>query len=326
MTRTETIDTLYSAVFAARRPELYDNIFNKRVLWAYLTAAGRVRMEDGGIHIEERLMYGENTTFGAIGRGGVVSVTPTDPNTLSKWEWRTVAGSILRYDDDEKKAKGKRAIANLVTENLENGEKSFIKEMNRQAFADGTGGGGLEIDGLDNIVATDPTTGTVGGINRATASNSWWRNKYKSMTSLPFQTYGVKWMRNMVNNCEDDGEELDLILTGQTLHEAYEAEVQGLQQVNPTEATRNKIADLGFRALYFKEIPIFYDKQIPVETKMYFLNVDYLRIVALTGAWFTMTDWKTIYNQPFDKIAQMLTKCNLVCSNSRRQGVLFNLS
>jgi hypothetical protein len=199
---------------------------------------------------------------------------------------------------------------------------SFVDELNRQAWADGTVAN--EIDGLDNIIATDPTTGTVGGINAATST--WWRNQYKDMSALSFATDGLVWMDNMVNNCEDKGERLDLILTSQALYELYTQEIGSLQQVIPTEKTRNKIADLGFRNTWFKEIPLFFDKNAPSATKMYFINAEYLHAVGLSSEWFDMTAWKEPANQVKDKVAQLVTTLNITCSNRRRLGVMFNFS
>lgn len=324
MTRTETIDTLYASAWVARRREVYDNVFKKAVLWAWLTADANMRGEGPSLHIEEQLMYQKNTTFKSLGVGGTVSITPTDPITLSKWPWKRVAGSIIRYAAQENRASGARGIGNLVEKNLKNGEQSFIDELNAQAWGDGTGNSGNDIDGLDEIIATAPTTGTVGGIDSST--QTWWRNQYKDMSSLSFATYGIKWMRNMVNSCEDNGIELDLIITSQDLHELYEAEIGQIQQVIPMEKSRNKIADLGFRALYYKEIPVFFDKNIPNTNRMYFINASFMHVVYLTSEWFDLTSWKEIPNQVKDKVAQLVSTLNITCSNRRRQGVMFNLS
>lgn len=320
LTRSEQIDTLYSSVWAARLPDIQDNIFNARPLWAWFNKTNQVVQEDGGLRIEERLQYAENTSFKSIGKGGTVPITPGDFLHLSKWDWKTIAGSVLRYSYDEMRAKGQRAIGNLVTDNLNNAQLSFIKEMNRQLFGDGTGNGGLDIDGLDNIISTTPASGSVGGIDPATYA--YWRNYAQDMTGHTMAVDGVSYMRSALNSIEDDEILCDVILTSQLLHEAYESEIQALQTVIPTEAKRNKIADLGFRALFFKEIPIFFDKQMPWTDRMYFINSKALRLIALSGNWFAMTSWKEIPNQPNDKVAQICTTANLVCNNRRRLGVL----
>ncbi len=52
----------------------------------------------------------------------------------------------------------------------------FDEKMELALLRDGTAGTD-DIAGLDHLVAIDPTTGTVGGIDRSVAANSWWRNQ-----------------------------------------------------------------------------------------------------------------------------------------------------
>lgn len=329
LTRTETIDHLYSATWAARLKEIVDNIFKKHVFWAMLSASDKVKKVTGGLHIEEPLMYAKNTTFGSVGKGGTVAINPTDPILLSKWQWKTTAGSIVRYRDDEFKNRGAHAASNMVANQIKVAELSMADEMTAQVFADGTGNNTKDIEGLKNLVADDPTASgdfpTVGGIGLS--GRSWWQNQFKDMTSLSFENDGRSEMATMVNNCEDGNDMLDLILTSQTLFEQYEDEVVGIQNVIPTEAKRNKIADLGFRTLYFKEIPMSFDKNMPDNDKSYFLNFDYIGLVGDTDQeWFEMTPWEPVPRQPKDRVAYILLTANLVTSNRRRQGVMFNFT
>lgn len=328
-TRTETIDYLYSSTWANRTAEIEDNIFKSHVLLAWLMANNRIKSKPGGgLHIEERLLYSKNNTFKSIGKGGKVDIVPTDARTMTKWAWKNIAGSIVRYRDDEFKNRGKFAVANLIAEDIELAQTSLKDEMTRQLFLDGTGNSSMDFEGLQELVANDPTASgsysTVGGI--ALTGNSWWQNQYKDMTGLAFSSVGLEWMANMLNNCEDGSALVDLILTSQTLWESYEKEVVGLQMVVPTEAARNKIADLGFRTLYFKEVPVVYDKNAPVSTNMYFLNSKSIYLVKSDSNWMEMTDWYEIQGQPKDRAAHIICTGNFIVNNRRRNGVMFNFS
>lgn len=327
--QTNAIDFLYSATWAARLAGIHDNIFKQHVFYAYMTSTGRIKIKPGGgLHIEERLLYGKNTTFAAIGKGGKVAINPLDARTMSKWEWKAIAGSIVRYRDDAFKNRGPERVADMVAEDIEVAELSMSDEWTREVFLDGTGGGGLEWDGLQNIVADDPTPSgsysTVGGI--PLSGNTWWQNQYQDMSSLPFETDGLDYMENMMNTCEDGAALIDLIITSQTLYETYKKEVVDIQMVVPTEAKRNKIADLGFRSLYFKEVPVTYDKNAPWTDRMYFINSKTLRIIRSDTKWLEMTAWEPVQRQPDDRVAYIVSYGNLVCNNRRRNGVLFNLS
>lgn len=325
--RTEQIDYLYSATWAARLAQIHDNIFNKHVFYAYLTSQGRMKTKNGGgLHIEERLLYGKNNTFKSIGKGGTVALNPFDGRTLSKWQWKDIAGSIVRYRNDAFKNRGKEQMADLVDEDIMVAEMSMADEMTRQLFLDGSGNGGLDFDGLGNIIATDPTTGTVGGLDRA--SFAWWRNNAKDMSSLPFDVNGRDEMSKMLNNCNDGANKVDIIQTSKTVWEFYEQEVADIQAVHPGEGKRNKIADLGFDVLWFRQVPLVYDKNSDDiwTNRMYFINTDTVRIIRSDIQWLEMTPWEPVQKQPKDRVAYIISTGNLVCNNCRRNGVMFGIT
>lgn len=329
--RTEQIDFLYSSTWANRTKEIQDNVFNSQIFFAWLSANGRMKTKPGGgLHIEERLLYGKNTTFKSVGKGEPADINPLDGRTMSKWDWKNIIGSIVRYRDDNFKNRGTYQVADMVAEDIEVAEMSLKDEMTRQVFLDGTGNSGKDFEGLQRLVANDPTTSgsytTVGGIGLS--GNSWWQNNCQDMTGKPFTSDGLTYMAQMVNNCEDGNAQVDLILTSQTLFEKYEQEVVGLQMVVPTEKKRDKIADLGFRTLYFKEITMAYDKNMPTTlvNSMYMLNSRTLYLVNSDTQWFEMTEWENVPKQPKDRVAYIICTGNLVCNNRRRNGVLFNLT
>ena len=322
MTRTEQLDYMYSTVRPVVLPQLNDNIFRTRPLWAWLSEAKRVKYIKGNLAIEERLMYGKNVTVTSLGKGDQIDLTPPDAITTSRWEWKYIAAAMERYWHDEHKASSPAAMGDLVADNYLITSESMVEELNRQGFADGTGNGGKDMDGLENIIKEDPTSGTVGGID--SSAQTWWRNQIKDMSADTFATQGKIRMQKMYNDCTDGAQKPDLILTGQNLHELYEQEVQGLQMVIPTEMQRNKIADLGFEALYFKRIPIFFDKDIPDVTRMYFINSNALRLIADEDGWMSLGDWIPIPNQPKSKVAHLTIIANLTTNNRRRLGVIFN--
>jgi len=328
--RTEQIDLLFTTTFQDRADSFADNVFNKQVLWKMMTANNRVdRAYEGGRQIELPIMVGENDTFKSVGKGGKVTVKPTDNETTTKWEWKTIIGSIVRYRADDFKNRGKTALINMVTQKIAKAELSAAKEMNRQIYLDGTGNGSLDMDGLQNIVAEDPTAAgdypIVGGV--PVSSVPVWQNQTFDATADDFADVGRARMVNMLNLCEDGGDMIDFIITSQELYELYETEVATIQQVIPSEGTRNKIADLGFRNLWFKEVPLVFDKHIPVADRMYFLNTDTLKLVGDRSIeWFEMTEWFPVAQQPKDRVAYIIWTGNLVSDNRRRNGVIFNFS
>src|SRR5207344_2992478 len=77
---------------------------------------------------------------------------------------------------------GPERMIDLLESRINVGESSMANLIAISLYSDGTGSGGKEIDGLAKQVATDPTTGAPGGIDRATWQ--FWRNKvFKATTT-----------------------------------------------------------------------------------------------------------------------------------------------
>jgi hypothetical protein len=310
---TEQFDTLYSTTWQLLRDEVVDNIFNATPFWFWISSRQRVRRETGGRWIGIQLMYGKNTTVKTLGPGGVVDITPNDPITTSKWDWKWLAGSVVRLFSDDHMNAGPQQIMNLVRVKLKNLELSMIDQLEAMAFGDGTGNGGLDFDGLGNIVST--TAGlTVGGIPSAT--QTWWDNFRKTYVAAD----GLrKNLTNVYNSVSIGNDHPTLILTTQAVYEAYEDTLTNLLRIMD-----NKFGDAGFEALAFKGAAITFSPSAPAGQAR-FLNERYLELVVESNADFVMTDWKPIPNQ-LDRVAQVVLQANLVCSNRRMQGVLYNIT
>jgi hypothetical protein len=76
-------------------------------------------------------------------------------------------------------------MIDLVTARIDNARKSLNNRWALDFYGDGTGNGGKNLTGLASLVPTDPTTGTVGGINRATSTNVFWRSQLKDPAVTP---------------------------------------------------------------------------------------------------------------------------------------------
>ncbi len=321
-TTTRQLDTLYTTTWQLRRKELYDQIFNATPFFHLLMRKGKIRHETGGAFIEENLRYDKNATIKFIGRGGVVTISDTDALTVSKWDWKYLTGHIVRHFTDFQQNRGKSQLINRVQSDIDNLRDSTIDKLDVASFGDGTGDDGKAIDGLGNIVATTTTSGIVGTIDRAT--NPWWRNQVYSMSGEDVSIYLLKRMRNMFNTCGLLGEGVsrfpDLLVTTQTIYEAYEEEAEEVYHI-----TDNKLADLGFGDLAFKTRPITWSPSA-TSGMLWFLNTNFLGFVVDDIKWLSLGDWLPIYDQPESYVAHMMSVGNIVGSCMPKQGKLHSIS
>ena len=220
-TTSEDIDDIYTTTWAYRRKTVVDQVFTSTPLWKKIGEKDKFDTQEGGKWIEQPISYAKNETVQFFDGAGTISIARTDHLTTAYFNWKYLAGSITRYLKDDQRNRGRHAIIKAVTSDIDNLQLSLIDELETKLFGDGTGDGSNAIDGLGNIVAEDPTSGTVGQINRA--NWTFWRNQYRDMNAEDPSTYLRKRMQNMFNTCGKFGEGLtrfpDLIKTTKITYE-----------------------------------------------------------------------------------------------------------
>jgi hypothetical protein len=308
MAGNASFDALLSTTLANYRDQLTDNIFTARPLTYFLTDKGRIRMVDGGTKIVEPLIYGANDTVSSYSGYDTLSLTAQEGISAAEFEWKQYAASIAISGIEEAKNNGEQAIINLLEAKITQAEESMKEGFNQMFFGDGTGNSGKNWNGLGNLVEA---SGTVGGINRATAGNEFWRS-YEENTAGALT---LAQMSTAYNSVSVGNDHPDMVLTTQTLFEKYESLLQ--PQLRYTDT---KTADAGFQNLLFKAAPVAYDVHCTAGV-VYFLNSKYLTLVGHTGKWFAQTDFVRPENMDA-RYAMIMCYGNLTVRNAKKQGKL----
>lgn len=311
---TQTIDTLYSSTWSDRKGPATEQAFLNTPFIFWLNQAGRVKPISGGTRLEIPLEYGSNETIRWIDKGDTVPITDQELITMAYEDWKYVSVSIVRWFADEQKNRGKNQIINIMSSKLNAAERAMNEELERVMFADGSGA--KEPNGLQNIITNTPTTGTLHGINRA--SYTWFRNQQKTATGA-YTIYLLSDMRTMMNNLSQytkvNMKDI-VIVTDQTSFEYFEDVHMDMKVLNDA-----KLADAGFTSFSWKGRPIMWCPSAP-SLKMYFVNTAFIKLHKDNNYWMEMTEWKTIPNQPFDRVAQIVSALQMVTSRPIASGVL----
>lgn len=318
-TLSEALDNLYTTTWLHMKEEAIDNIFDATPFWFWMRDKGRMKTKVGGRLILEALEYAKNDGVGFIGKGGSVSLNDREFLTDATWNWHYLVAPLVRFGTDDQQNRGRTKIMDLMNAKLTNAKNSLVDTL-ETTLAAGAGAVGGAFNGLQLLVKDDPTTSTsVGGINQLTYT--WWQNKSKNMTGISFATLGIYWMRNMLNNVTNNRrkDRTDIILSGQTPFEYYEENAYDKIQL-----TNTKLAELGFDSQAFKGIPMVWSPAI-ANTRMYFLNTNFLFFVYDPGVYFDMTEWKPIPEQVNDRAAQIVSACSFITNRRRVQGVMYNI-
>ena len=262
-------------------PKPVDQIFEDFWVFKYFTKKNGGYMElDGGRRIDVTLDYLVNPSFKSVGDMEQLDTTRVDTVDAASFDWREHAGSITWSDRELFMASGESAKFDLLANKITNAVNSHKEDISLALVSDGTGNSSKNINGLQNLIADNPATGSPGGIARA--DFSWWRNQQASgaQTATAFDNLRAR-MRSIYNACSKgyDGNHPKVIASGLAPFEGYE----GLLITNERFTSKDK-GDGGFKnsTLKFKGADIGYDERI-ASTRMYFLNPDGIKLVVGKG-------------------------------------------
>lgn len=306
--------SVISTAFNNMHGEIVDNIFAQVPLFEYLRARDHVMLLDGGERINVPVMHATNSTAKSYSGYDILDTTPQEGIGNVEYLWRQYSVSVAINGREQKQVRGRFAIANLLDAKRMQAEMSIADKLNTDAFAAQTGD---NLDGLQTLIADSPSTGTVGGINRAT--NSWWRNQQTSgaSSSSAFDNL-LSSMRSIYNSCNIVSKRFgppDIFVTDQLTFEGYEGLVDSQRQYG-----NERLLDLGFVNLAFKTAGVIFDGDAPT-TRMYALNTNTLKLAMHNDAQLTPTE----FVKPSDQdaiVAQILFMGNLITMNAATNGVI----
>ena len=224
-------------------------------------------------------------------------------------------------------------LTNLIKENMETLKLGMTEGMDKMFHRDGTQSS-LEIAGLDFLIATDPTTGTVGGIDAAV--KTYWRNAFSLDIS---QANLIKQMETEWRNCvRFGGQSPNFILAGETFIDTYRAAADSVidRQLNVSgRGPANFDASIGQgtrTGLFFKGVEIIWDPVFTVldtedspaqewDSRAYFINTRHLKLRPLSGQWMIGRKPPRVYDR-YVQYWATTAKCAMTTGKRRAHAVL----
>lgn len=301
-----------------RSGKLADNVSKGNILLAKTKSKGAWKSAEGRSIVQE-LDYAENSTFQYYSGGEILNISASDVLSAAEFDWKQAAVAVVATGlETEVQNVGDAQVINLLEARIKNAERTMRNNICNGLYSDGTGSGGKQIGGLQHVVADDPTTGTVGGINRA--SYSFWRNQVfdattdgsGATTASNIQThFNAMWLE-----CTRGPDKPDLIITGSAYYRFFLDSLQTIQRITDSETGK-----LGFNNVMYQSAPVVYEDNtgMPAQ-RAYFLNTDYLFLRYAPRRLFKPLEKVPSINQ--DAMAQLITFAgNLTTSNASLQGV-----
>jgi len=295
------LSDIISTTIQSRSGTLADSVTENNALLAKLKERGNVKPFSGGNVILQELMYNDASTQNASSYSGydTIDITPNSPISAAQFDLKQYAAAVSISGLEQLQNAGKEQIIDMLEGRVQVAEAQLMNQISAGVYSDGTGNSGKDITGLAAAISTAPTSGTYGGINRATWS--FWRNVAFRGTDRP-----------------------DMIVADNNYYRLFLESLQAIQRV-----TSESSAAAGFTSIKYMgaglNCDVYLDGgiggSIPTN-RMYFINSKFLflrphrdrNFVPIGG------DRQSV-NQ--DAIVRLVGWAgNLTCSGSQFNGVL----
>lgn len=270
-----TFDEIVTTTLRKRSKKLEDNVSSNTALLMRLKEKGNSRSVSGGRTLVQELEYAENSTYKRYSGYETLDISPSDVFSAAEYNWKQAAVAVTISGLEELQNAGAEQVIDLLESRIKNAERTMVNNLSADCYSDGTANGGKQVGGLQLLIADDPTTGTVGGIDRA--SYSFWRNQtydFSDLTITPSSSTIQTAMNTMYLSCSRNKDRPDLIVADDTYFRYYWESLQANQRF-----TNDKLAAAGFDNLKFMGADVVFDGgqdgDCPA-SHMYFLNTNYI--------------------------------------------------
>ncbi|MEM7827800.1 MAG: phage major capsid protein [Candidatus Aenigmatarchaeota archaeon] len=208
-------------------PGIVNQVFKARPLLVRLLSRHNVILR-GGLRIRQPILYGE-LPGGSFSGSGPFDTSYRETHAYCEADWKNLYVNVTIPGTDLAKADSDREIIGLLNPKMEAATLTMQKMMATQIFGDGTGNGGLDLDGLKNAIDDGTNYPTYLGINRN--EKPWWKANYDGVGG----TFSLDLVQNGYGLATDGDEMPDLIVCNQTIWNKFWSRVSIFALVKPSE-------------------------------------------------------------------------------------------
>jgi hypothetical protein len=270
------VSDIVATTIQNRSRQIADNVTKNNAILVRLNQRGNIRTISGGNTILEELSFAENANGGFYSGYDLLPVAASDVISAAEFQIKQYAVPVVMSGLEMLQNSGKEQFIDLLEARVNVAEATMANQLAQSIYSDGTGSGGKEVTGLNAAVSSSPTTGTYGGINRATYT--FWRNKIwdfsdESVTASSSTIQNA--MNTLWGRTTRGTDRVDLIVFDSNFWGFYMASLQAIQRFTSPDS-----ANLGFPSIKFMDADVVLDGGIggfcPASTG-FFINTRYLK-------------------------------------------------
>ena len=288
-------------------PKLVDNIFDSDPLLKRAKDKGWYTSVDGGLDINQPLLYAANTAGGSYNPTDTLDTSDNDQMTAATYPWKYYYANITITRADELKNSGDSQILNFVKQKTMAAELTMKDNLQTGLYSDGSTAS--DIAGLEQVVSA---SNTVGGIAQGTYS--WWQSQVDTSSTL---TLAI--LQSMYNTLTIDGSSPSVIMATRANYNRYYALLQPQQRFMDADTAKG-----GFQSLMFNGAPFISGSKVTANG-IYMLNEQFINFYYHPKEDFRFEEFIKPTNQNV-KTAKIYWAGNFGTSNARQLGIFNSLT
>ena len=247
------VSDIIATTIQSRSRDLADNTTNNNALLRRVKSKGNVKPFSGGNVILQEIMYNDTSTNNTNSYSGyeLLNIAPNSPISAAQFSITQYASAVTISGLEMLQNSGKEALIDLLDGRMQVAEAQLTNRINNDIYLDGTGNGGKNITGLAAAVPDAPSSGTYGGIDRATWT--FWRpQKFSGVTdggaavsAANIQQYMTALAIKLVRGTD----RADLFVADNSYFQLYVNSLQAIQRISSDDGSG--MAGAGFSSLKF---------------------------------------------------------------------------
>ena len=179
LTTTEKLQEAFSLALEDRDgTKVEDLVSNSNAIWYQIKKTGQMQAFSGPT-IRIRLRYTQSGTYTRYSGADFLNTARKELINDAEFEPKLGAVSIVLTNEDILKNSGRNQLINVMSEHIDAGKDEIVDRFVEDLHS--AGALSNQIGGLQKAIPTDPTSGTYGGISRA--SNTIWRTNEFDMAN-----------------------------------------------------------------------------------------------------------------------------------------------
>lgn len=296
-----------------------DAVLHHNPVLAVMQEEGLVRRFSGGYEIRKPIMYNDAAVGGFYSGFSSFNLDAIDDLTAFRFAIKQCYEPVAISGRERRANRDEEALLDLVETKIKAAISRLKNTISTSLRGDGTGFGGLELDGLKKAISTSPTSGTYGTIDRAT--NSFAQNQANQVTLTAANVQEV--VTDAISEVTRGDEMPTLGIAERTAWKHLHSSLTAIQRI----ALPSKKAVAGFRTLEYDGVSFVFDggygSAVLETNSIRLLNTKYWTLDMVRGA-----DFKPLAPEmarPVDQDAMftvILMEGNLCCSAPALQSVI----